>query len=381
LQTWASEDIVLQTAPEPTLAVYQPAQSASIHKPARVPQRLLSAHWWSASFSALTRDLAHGQASAIVDEDRRSPTLPSERDEQWLDAQLDAQFDTPLDEVNLGQFMPGASPTTDLLSVEPAFNAFPAGSRYGTLLHDLLEWQAQHGWPAVLFDVSPGTSSGASPHAAEWTALLTRQSEPLNLLPEQAAMLDGWVKATLIKSMPLVHKNKALAAIQLGAIQASDMWPEMGFSLPVQRLSSHQLDALIARHVWPLLARVALESRQLEGMLTGFMDLVLRHAGRYYVLDYKSNRLPGYEPKQLQQAMLAHRYDVQAVLYVLALHRLLKSRLAGYDFDQHIGGALYLFLRGVDQPGGGLLHLSPPRELIESLDAAFSGTAVTELAP
>jgi exodeoxyribonuclease V beta subunit len=159
------------------------------------------------------------------------------------------------------------------------------------------------------------------------------------------------------------------------------MWPEMGFSLPVQRLSSQRLDALITRQVWPKLARVALAPRQLEGMLTGFMDLVLRHEGRYYVLDYKSNRLASYAPPQLQQAMLAHRYDVQAVLYVLALHRLLKSRLAGYDYDQHMGGALYLFLRGVDQPGGGLLHLSPVRVLIESLDAALAGTALTEPAP
>jgi len=79
--------------------------------------------------------------------------------------------------------------------------------------------------------------------------------------------------------------------------------------------------------------------------------------------------------------MLTHRYDVQAVLYLLALHRLLKSRLKGYDFDQHIGGGLYLFLRGVDQPGNGLLHLSPPRGLIESLDAAFAGAALTAVAP
>jgi exodeoxyribonuclease V beta subunit len=381
LQTWAGEHIAIETAPEPRLAVYQPVQIASIHKSARVPRRRLSAHWWSASFSALTRDLAHGNASAIVDEDRRSPTLPSERDEQWLDAQLDAQFDIPLNEVNLGLFVPDASPARDLLSTEPPFNAFPAGSRYGTLLHDLLEWQALHAWPAALFDLSPGTSSGASPRAAEWTALLTRQSERLNLLLEQVAMLDQWVKAILIKNMPLAHKNKAQKAITLGAIEANDMWPEMGFSLPVQRLGSQQLDDLISRHVWPKHARVALESRQLEGMLTGFMDLVLRHEGRYYVIDYKSNRLPGYSPEQLQQAMLAHRYDVQAVLYVLALHRLLKSRLAGYDFDQHIGGALYLFLRGVDQLGSGLLHLSPSRELIESLDSAFAGTVLTELAP
>jgi exodeoxyribonuclease V beta subunit len=377
LQKWAGEHIAIETAPEPTLAVYLPAQSASIHKPARVPQRRLSAHWWSASFSALTRDLAHGQATASVDEVRRSPTLASERDEQWQDAQLDAQFDTPLDEVNLGQFMPGASPTTDLLCLEPPFNAFPAGSRYGTLLHDLLEWQAQHGWPAA----TTGASSSESPYAAEWTALLARQSVRLNLLPEQAAMLDEWVTVILTTNMPLALKNKAQEAITLGALESCDMWPEMGFSLPVQRLGSQQLDAFITGYIWPTQARVALEPRQLEGMLTGFMDLVLRHAGRYYVLDYKSNRLPGYAPEQLQQAMLAHRYDVQAVLYLLALHRLLKSRLADYDFDQHIGGVLYLFLRGVDQPGSGLLHLSPSRALIESLDAAFAGTALAELAP
>jgi exodeoxyribonuclease V beta subunit len=382
LQTWASEDIVLQTAPEPTLAVYQPAQSASIHKPARVPRRLLSAHWWSASFSALTRDLAHGKASPIVDEDRRSPTLSSERDEHWLDAQLDAQFDVALDGANAAPSATDGWDVNDLLSSEPPFNAFPAGSRYGTLLHDLLEWQAQQGWPAAktgsLTGALPGTLAGASPHALEWAALLARQSQRLGLLPEQAVMLDEWVEAILIKNMPIAHENEAQAAITLGAIEACDIWPEMGFSLPVQRLGSQQLDALINRHVWPTYARVALDSRQLEGMLTGFMDLVLRHAGRYYVLDYKSNRLPGYEPRQLQQAMLAHRYDVQAVLYVLALHRLLKSRLAGYDFDQHIGGALYLFLRGVDQPGSGLLHLSPSRELIESLDVAFAGTVLTE---
>jgi len=108
-------------------------------------------------------------------------------------------------------------------------------------------------------------------------------------------------------------------------------------------------------------------------MLTGFMDLVLRFEGRYYVLDYKSNKLPGYTPAQLQQAILAHRYDVQYTLYLLALHRLLKARLPGYDYDLHVGGALYLFLRGIDQHGAGLYLDRPPKALIEALDAAFSG--------
>jgi exodeoxyribonuclease V beta subunit len=385
LQNWAGEHIAIETAPEPTRSVYQPAQQASRDKSAKVPQRLLAAHWWSASFSALTRELAHGQIGESSTRNLGTPAPPSERDEQWLDAQLDAQFEAASVDPNVAIDLPNAQGLSDLLSTEPALNAFPAGSRYGTLLHDLMEWQAQHAWPAASIDVSPGKLSDALPsaslYAVEWAALLARQSERLNLLPEQAALLDGWVKAILTKNMPLALNNKELEAIQIGAIQATDMWPEMGFSLPVQRLNTQQLDALIARHIWQKHARVPLASRQLEGMLTGFMDLVFRHEGRYYVLDYKSNHLPGYAPEQLQQAMLTHRYDVQAVLYLLALHRLLKSRLKGYDFDQHIGGGLYLFLRGVDQPGNGLLHLSPPRGLIESLDAAFAGAALTAVAP
>jgi exodeoxyribonuclease V beta subunit len=236
-------------------------------------------------------------------------------------------------------------------------NSFPAGSRYGTLLHDLLEWQAQHGWPAA---------------NEEWQTLLARQSERLNLLPEHSAMLDGWISTVIKKKLPLAPIKQAQEAIELEAIQAKDMWPEMGFSLPVQALGSQQLDQLISQHIWPQQPRIRLERRQLEGMLTGFMDLVLLFEGRYYVLDYKSNRLPDYSAPSLQQAMLAHRYDVQASLYLLALHRLLKSRLHGYRYEQHIGGALYLFLRGVDQPGCGMLHLSAPGGLVEGLDEAFA---------
>jgi len=154
----------------------------------------------------------------------------------------------------------------------------------------------------------------------------------------------------------------------------------MGFTLPVHSLSSAQLDARIAQYIWPQAPRAPLQPRQLQGMVTGFMDLVLQHDGRYYVLDYKSNKLGSYEAPQLQQAMLAHRYDVQATLYLLALHRLLRARLGdtNYDYDRDVGGALYLFLRGVDQPGAGLVHLQPPRALIESLDLALRGTPVPQ---
>jgi exodeoxyribonuclease V beta subunit len=77
----------------------------------------------------------------------------------------------------------------------------------------------------------------------------------------------------------------------------------------------------------------------------------------------------------MSRAVLEHRYELQYVLYLLALHRLLRARLgAAYDYDRHIGGAVYLFLRGHAAPGGGLHLERPPRALIEALDAVFAGT-------
>ena len=74
--------------------------------------------------------------------------------------------------------------------------------------------------------------------------------------------------------------------------------------------------------------------------------------------------------------MLEHRYDLQYVLYILALHRLLKARLPGYEYGRHIGGAVYLFLRGVNDRGQGVYLDKPPQSLIESLDAAFAGKEI-----
>ncbi len=81
----------------------------------------------------------------------------------------------------------------------------------------------------------------------------------------------------------------------------------------------------------------------------------------------------------MSRALLEHRYDLQYVFYLLALHRQLQARLPDYDYDRHIGGALYWFMRGVDAENGGLCHQRPPRELIETLDRLFAGQPVEEI--
>ena len=83
----------------------------------------------------------------------------------------------------------------------------------------------------------------------------------------------------------------------------------------------------------------------------------------------------------MQQAIDRHRYDLQYVLYVLALHRHLRARLPDYDYARHIGGALYSFVRGWNNPDtGGLFQARPPRALIEALDALFRQNRIGEAA-
>lgn len=118
-------------------------------------------------------------------------------------------------------------------------------------------------------------------------------------------------------------------------------------------------------------------------MFKGFIDLTFEHQGQYYVADYKSNWLgeddTAYTQAAMQSAILQHRYDLQYVLYLLALHRLLKLRLPNYDYDQHIGGAVYWFVRGIDADSRGVFSRKPPRQLIEQLDALFKGKAPEQL--
>jgi exodeoxyribonuclease V beta subunit len=157
--------------------------------------------------------------------------------------------------------------------------------------------------------------------------------------------------------------------------------PEMEFWLPSDGLYAEQIDALCRSHLLHGQSRPALAQRQLRGMLMGFADLLFVHDGRYWVLDYKSNHLgdqPGdYGPGQLEAAMTAHRYDVQAALYLLALHRLLRARLgAAYEPSRQLGGAVFYFLRGLRGPADGCCVLPASPALVDGLDRLM-GAAVT----
>ena len=150
----------------------------------------------------------------------------------------------------------------------------------------------------------------------------------------------------------------------------------MEFNLEAHHVPAKLLDQHIQSHLFAGTSRPALQPRLMQGMLTGSLDLVLQHDHRYWIVDYKSNKLPDYSVATLQDAVLHKRYEVQYVLYTLALHSLLKVRLPDYDYDQHMGGAIYIFMRGINQTGAGVHLQRPPRALIATLDSLFAGIIV-----
>ncbi|HEY1092898.1 MAG TPA: PD-(D/E)XK nuclease family protein, partial [Burkholderiaceae bacterium] len=160
---------------------------------------------------------------------------------------------------------------------------------------------------------------------------------------------------------------------------------EMEFMLPVQAPDMAALAAAVGPEAGAdgrLAERIRmLQPAHLAGFLKGFVDLVFAHEERFYVLDYKSNHLGplmrDYAPPQLSRAMAEAMYDLQALLYGVALHLSLQQRLPDYDYDRHCGGALYLFLRGMraEQPGSGVFAWRPARAMVERVAACLATKA------
>ena len=149
--------------------------------------------------------------------------------------------------------------------------------------------------------------------------------------------------------------------------------------MPAGHLTAGALASLLREFGYPV---PALSFGVLEGYLRGFIDLVARHDGRYYVLDYKSNHLGpnagDYAHAPMQVAMFEHHYVLQYLLYTVAVHRHLSLRLPDYDYDRHFGGVYYLFVRGMapeHAAGTGVYRARPSRELIAELSDALRDPA------
>jgi exodeoxyribonuclease V beta subunit len=200
----------------------------------------------------------------------------------------------------------------------------------------------------------------------------------------------------------------------LGHTARSDRIDEMSFELRLgeggHRPSVHDIGRLLIDRLpsddpfFPWAGDLAGGSTDLSlaGHLTGSIDAVLRvrtddGTPRFVVVDYKTNRLseprrsPGpddYGSARMAGAMMEHHYPLQALLYSVALHRYLRGRMVDYDPARHLGGAAYLFVRGMTGPdtphdaGGpqGVFHWHLAPSLVAALSDLLHGLTLSEVA-
>ncbi|EIC19901.1 exodeoxyribonuclease V subunit beta [Thiorhodovibrio frisius] len=382
--TQGCDAIALLSAPEPDARCLT-AEDDETLDPAREPAHRPFAPWWISSYSALRLGM-----SAPPEDQEPAPGAETANQETALEeAALDlTQTLVPRAEPVGGAAAQAQPPVAATASpAAGALHDFPRGSRAGTFLHGLLEWAGR----AESSNSQSGLGRGFAAAAAsppERREMLARRCT-LRGLQGWTDPLNAWLGAMLSRSWILPQDagrpdsapeppgGKTGSELVLAELSPSDVQVEMEFWIQTRSVDIRRLDALVQQHCLAGESRPTLHAGQLNGMLKGFIDLVFEHQGRFYVLDWKSNWLgpdnSAYTPEAMRGAILHHRYDLQYLLYLLALHRLLGARLPDYDYDRHIGGAVYVFLRGAGAPSQGLFTDRPPRALIEALDGLFAG--------
>ena len=347
---------------------------------ARVFHRAVDTEWRRTSYSGLIR--VQEQPAGVTSEPERDDWEPTESDPSdpsETEAGLLARWSEP--------GLPAVlSPMADL----------PSGATFGSLVHAVLEH--------------------ADPDAPDLAAELeARTREQLSWWPVgvSAAEVAAGVLPSQLTSLGSLADGLRLADIPLG-----DRLCELDFEFPLtggdrpatMRAGVHLGDvAALLRHHLPAddpLASYAdqlvgpLGEQALRGYLAGSIDVVLRVPDvsvgggyRYVVVDYKTNLLgePGtpvtsadYSRDAMAGAMLHSHYPLQALLYSVVLHRYLRWRLPSYDAERHLGGTLYLFLRGmcgpetpvVDGHVAGVFDWSPPVALVSELSELLEGARV-----
>ena len=381
----------------PTPEVALPAPAGDPPPVAPVPDlgvraftRQIDADWRRTSYSGLT--------SAPRALDPVEVGVSSEPEETPRD---DEPFET------LASLAPQEPSVVDLLaapvvpddSPPSPMGRLPVGATFGSLVHGVLE------------HTDPEAPDRGGDLAAELRHHLTEQLVRWPVELDQVALVDALVAVCDTPLGPLTGD------LTLRRLTLSDRLAELEFELPLDggddrgRLASgvrlgdlagllreHLPDGDPVRAYADRLEHPALGDQPLRGYLNGFIDLTLRVGGRYFVCDYKTNWLgvgspadPGfvlrahdYAPAALADAMGHSDYPLQALLYSLVLHRYLRWRQPGYDPDQHLGGVLYLYLRGmcgpdtpvVDGHPCGVFAWRPPASLVTALSDLVDGRVV-----
>ncbi len=326
------EEVLFTTHSRKQITLVEPPET-----PEERPYRTLS------SYTSIMRHAA---------EERDGRDLDAHTMEKWLDSPF-AMHDS-----------------SQIKKVESALDifAFPAGAAAGIVLHSILE-EIDFTWPGEKIAVIVKESLRKNNYQEKWNDCVT-----------------GWIINIInYPLLPTHHpeKNNSGSAyatpIHLNSITMQQRISELEFHIPVP--ANRDLKEGLKQKKLSAPIKGMLESGEFilkRGYLNGFIDLIFESAGKYYLVDWKSNHLgsnpENYTQGKLEEVMLEDGYTLQYHLYTLALHRHLKSTLSDYEYEKDMGGVFYLFLRGMnhhDHPGSGVYFDRPDGSTIAWLESLF----------
>jgi len=323
-----SANISVRTPPIYNELPYIVQQKHSALLPPPVFNTKIERNWWINSYSSLSR-FHTGSHQTVT-------TKPDKSEEVLQQASLLKALHTPF--------------------------SFPRGAKHGSFLH-------------LLFELIDFQSCNEGQDRSQLTSIIEQQLSKYlyDDVEIWTPVLTRWFEQIL--SFPLADN------LSLSTLLPSARKVEMQFFIDIKPLQAYKVNKLIKQYD-VLSARAGeLQFQTVQGYLKGFVDLTFEYEGKYYIVDYKSNylgdQLSDYNQTNIENMMIEHRYDFQYQLYTLALHRLLRARIENYDYEQHIGGVFYTFIRGMQEDkNSGVYFTKPAFALIDALDKLFNGEVV-----
>ena len=341
--------------------------------PAKMPPKDLSARHFHRTIDTTWRRTSY---SGLVRSAQERAGVASEPEVVELD---DEVADIPL-----------VTPAEDADAVPSPMADLPTGAKFGSLVHAVLETA-----DPMAADLAAELRTQIDKHSAWWPVDVAPRDLAAALVPMHDTPLGPLADNLTLRQIGLTDRLREmdfefpLAGGDFGSagpqIRLSDVGRLFGQHIPADDL----LTDYAAR-----LSDESLGRQSLRGYLSGSIDAVLRIPSgpgyRYVVVDYKTNWLgendrpvtaADYTPARMAEAMLHSDYPLQALLYSVVLHRFLRWRQPGYDPELHLGGVLYLFLRGMCGTatpviGGhpaGVFGWRPPAALVAAVSDLLGG--------
>jgi len=343
------------------------------------------------------RDFRFSSFSSIMrrqgfDGERASADLPLPADDEPLSMEVQEPHRSDETISPLGEWT-GSLTLSNRLQSSHAHLAMAGGMDVGNFIHELLRWSLAECKSILKTDpfhlkLLEKIELLMPPKMRAQSALVLNAQE----LRAEHVLADELVWATKsgmtklvfnwmckILYSPIEELGVSLSSIQVG-LSETEFW------MSCLQYPTAQIESIVASSFFPKLARTPVHVSNWHGMLMGFADLLFECDGKYYVLDYKTNTLgldlKDYEEEALQRDVLKNRYDLQAAIYLFALHQLLQSRLgAAYDPEVHLGGAYVWYLRGLGSKGQGLCLMKPQASMMRELALAIKGGSPNATSP